>query len=47
MKRDQVRFFPKERCSLVTHEEGKKNFYLEELNYFLSKALWGGWLGAL
>ena len=35
MKRDQSRFFPKERCSLVTHEEGKKNFYLGELKLFL------------
>ena len=36
------RFLPKERCSLVTHEEAKKNFYLEELKLFLVKALWGG-----
>ena len=32
---------------LITHEGGKKNFCLEELHYFLSKALWGGWQGAL
>ena len=31
------RFLPKERCSLVTHEEAKKNFYLEELKLFLVK----------
>ena len=41
------RFLPKERCSLVTHEEAKKNFYLEELKLFLVKGSVGQLAGGI